>query len=149
MRTVRVILYILILGALFFVPLQRMEIANLEPIQAVWMHSENGNILLETDTKDKGSGTTVESALADMKHKSEGVVYLNTAEYLFVSESAIDEILRVQPYMNDSVRLCKWDGQGDISEATRYADSRKLGVKIREWNSDSKMPELPPINLEN
>ena len=147
MRAVKTILYILILVSLFFVPLQRIEIANLEPVQTVWMYLENGTVVLETDTEDKGTGNTVEDALFDMKHKSDGIVYLDTAEYLFVSESAGELITIVQPYMKSSVLLCEWDGQGSISKATKYADSRKLGVKLREWNKDGKMTELPLVKL--
>lgn len=149
MKAVRMILYFLILVTLFFAPLQRMEIANLEPIQSVWMSLENDNVILKSDTGDEGSGITVENALADMKQKSKGVVYLDTAEYLFVSESALKEIANVRPYMKDSVYLCKWDGKGSVSEATKYADAHRLGVKFKKWNIDSKMPELPVIELEN
>lgn len=147
MKAVRMILYILILFALFFVPLQRIEIANLEPIQTVWMYLENGRVVLETDTEDKGVGDAVEDALYDMKRKSDGIVYLDTAEYLFVSESAEEKIVVLQPYMKGSVRLCNWDGQGSVSEATKYADSHKLGVKLRDWGEGDKMTELPLVKI--
>lgn len=144
----RIVLYVLILAALFFVPLQRVEIANLEPIQAVWMYRENGNVVLETDTEDKGSGVTVADALTDMKNNSSGIVYLDTAQYLFVSEAATEEIRVAQPYLKNSVRLCIWDGQGDFENAVKYADSHKIGLKIREWEKVGNLPELPPVKKD-
>ena len=140
----RIVLYVVILAALLFVPLQRVEIANLEPIQAVWMYRENGNIVLETDTEEKGRGVTVVDALTDMKNNSSGIVYLDTAQYLFVSEIAKKEIYAIQPYLKKSVRLCRWDGNGELKSAVEYADSHKIGLKIRRWDSLGILPELSP-----
>ena len=81
----RMVLYGLILGALFFAPVESAEIAKLEPVQAVWMYMENDSVVLETDTQDKGAGATVEEALADMKRRSAGIIYLDTAQYVFVT----------------------------------------------------------------
>ena len=145
----RVVIYIVILAALFFAPLQRIEIANLEPIQAVWMHTENGTVFLETDTEDKGAGTSVFAALDDMKYNSPGKIYLDTAQYLFVSEIATEEIRTIQPYLKNSIRLCIWDGQGELKSAVKYADSHKIGLKIREWEKVGNLPELPPVKQEN
>lgn len=141
----RIVIYIMILAALFFAPLHRIEIANLEPIQAVWMYTENGTVFLETDTEDKGSGGTVADALADMKRNSSGIIYLDTAQYLLVSTSAMQNISAVQPYLKDSARLCIWDGQGDISNAAKYAESHKIGIKIGKWKSVGNLPELSPV----
>jgi len=145
----RVVIYIVILAALFLAPLQRMEIANLEPIQAVWMYTENGTVFLKTDTEDQGSGTTVADALADMKHNSPGIIYLDTAQYLFVSPSATESVAALQPYLKDSVQLCGWDGQGEIQNAVKYADSHKIGIQMKQWDGAGNLPELPPVKQEN
>lgn len=148
MRAVRITLYIVILSALFFMPVQHAEIASLEPIQGVWMHLENGNIVLQTDTEDKGVGDTVENALADMKKNSSGIIYLDTAQYLFTSETAQSQIQALQTVVKGSVMLCQWDGQGSVDEAVKYADSHKIGLPIRKWTEGSKLPEIPPVKQE-
>ena len=138
----RWILYVLILGALLFIPLDRVEIANLEPVQAVWMYEEDGKIILETDTEDKGSGTTVEEALADMMQNSPGIIYLDTAQYLLVTETT-QQIPALEPYLRSAVRLCQWEGKGSLADAVKYADAHKIGEKLQNWNSDVKLPNLP------
>jgi hypothetical protein len=142
MKTVRVLLYIVILVALFFVPLQAVEIANLKPIQAVWLTVKDGEVLLLADTEDRGSGATVDEAFANMKNNSSGIVYLDTAQYLFVSEPAEQEIFAIAPYLKNSVLLCRWDGQGDIREVVKFADSHKIGVKLKHLNNVVKLPEM-------
>ncbi len=138
----RIILYILILNALWFAPLNRMEIADLEPVRAVWLCRQDDRILLETDTGSYGTGPTVTDALQNLKETSTGIVYLDTAEYLLVSETATEEITALAPYVKKSVRLCQWEGEGDIEEAAQYANAHKIGTKICHWKTDDKLPNL-------
>lgn len=143
----RMILYALILGALWFAPLNRIEIANLEPIEAVWMHLENNAVVLKTDTEDEGIGATVEEALADMKQNSTGMIYLDTARYLFIDEEAQERIGEIADYLRRSVRLCKWDGIGSLQEVVKYVDAHKIGEKLQNWKPSGKLPNLPGGNL--
>lgn len=145
MRTVRIILYCIILLPLLFAPLQRIEIASLEPIQAVWLYQENEKIIFQTDTGNIGVGATFEEALTNMKESSTGIVYLDTAQYVFVSGDAQKQILTLRPFVKPSARLCKWEGQGSIQEAVAYADARKIGVKLADWKQGSNLPEIPPL----
>lgn len=138
----RTVLYALILAALLFAPLERTEIANLEPVQGVWMYVEDGKIVLETDTEDKGIGATAEEALRNMKQQSAGIIYLDTAQYLLVTE-AEDQIPMLKPYLKGAVRLCRWSGKGKLSEAVEYADAHAMGLKLRDWKTDVKLPNLP------
>ena len=142
-------LYVIILTALLFVPLQRVEIANLEPIQAVLMHVEGGKIILETDTGSQGRGVSVSEALDDMKHRSPGVVYLDTSQYLFVSNDAIKEINGIRPYLKNSTWICIWDGQGGFENAVKYVDTHKIGLRMNCWEGFGNLPELPVITIEN
>lgn len=141
------VLYALILGALWFAPLNRIEIANLEPIEAVWMHLENNAVVLKTDTEDEGIGATVEEALADMKQNSTGMIYLDTARYLFIDEEAQERIGEIADYLRRSVRLCKWDGIGSLQEVVKYVDAHKIGETLQNWKSSGKLPNLPGGNL--
>ncbi len=142
----RIVAYVIILAALFFAPLQSAEIANLEPIQAVWLCTEGQTVRMITDTEDKGSGATVEDALAEMKTNSAGIVYLDTAQYLLVSESAMDKIPEIQPYLRKSVKVYLWEGQGDFHEAVKYADAHKLGVTLKQWKHGEKLHKIPITN---
>ncbi|MBR4017437.1 MAG: hypothetical protein IKK11_06465 [Oscillospiraceae bacterium] len=142
MKTIRILAYTLILSALFFVPLDRVEIADLEPIQAVWLFQDGEEIILKTDTEDIGKGATVQEALINMKENSSGIIYLDTAQYLLVSQSAQQQIADMQPYLKGSALVCIWNGQGDMSEAVKYADSHKVGGKLKNWKPDSELPSL-------
>lgn len=138
----RIIIYCIILVGILFLPTERMEIRDLEPIQAVWMYSEEGNVVLKTDTEDEGRGENVQKALEDMKTKSSGIVYLDTAQFLLVSESTQEYISEIRPYLKGKVRVSLWDG-GDLKNAAKYMQAHKFGVKLKQWSNAVKMPKIP------
>lgn len=138
----RIVIYGIILAVVLLIPVDRMDIRDLEPIQAVWMYLENGNIVLKTDTDDQGTGETVLQALNDMKHKSSGIVYLDTAQFLMVSETAQEHIGELVPFLKEKVKVSLWEG-GEIKDAAKYMQSHKIGVKLSRWNQKVKLPKLP------
>lgn len=142
----KIILYIFIMVGTLLLPTQKQDVADLEPIQAVWLRAENEMTILQTDTEDIGVGKTVAEALADMKHHSTGIVYLDTAEYLLVAENAVSRISELDGILNQSVRVCLWNGEGDIVEAARYMQSHKSGMKLGDWSQEKEIEKLPKIS---
>ena len=138
----RIIIYCILLAGVLFLPTERMEIRDLEPIQAVFLYREAGEVVLKTDTEDEGRGENVSKALEDMKAKSSGIVYLDTAQFLLVSENAKEHIAQIAPYLKGKVRISQWEG-GKLQEAARYMQAHKIGIKMRTWNNDVKLPKLP------
>ncbi len=138
----RIILYCLILVAVLIIPVERLDVGKLEPVQAVWAYRENNEIVLETDTQDRGSGQTVEEALADMKEHCLGIIYLDTAQFLLVSDDVRDQIPALSQYLKGSVDVCQWDGQGSVADAAKYMAAHKNGYKLKNWTKDVKLPNL-------
>ena len=145
----RIILYCIILIAVLAVPVERMDISHLEPIQGVYLYRDGDSIVLETDTEDQGRGKTVQDALDDMKHKSSGIVYLDTAEFLLVSDNALEDIVQMKSVLKGSVRVCAWDGKGELTEAARYMQAHKTGCRLDKWNEVVKLPKMPPQKESN
>lgn len=139
----RIIFYCIILIGVLAVPVERMDISHLEPIQAVYLYRDGENIVLETDTEDRGTGKTVQQALTDMKNKSSGIVYLDTAEFLLVSDSALEDIEQMKAVLKGSVRVCGWDGKGELTEAAEYMQAHKTGCRLDKWNPAVKLPKMP------
>lgn len=139
----RLLLYGLILMAACALPTDRQDVANLEPIQAVWLYEQEGMVHLETDTQDQGAGLTVEGALSDMKYNSPGVVYLDTAQYLLVSENATEYISQIAPLLKGSVRVCLWQGKGEVADGARYMRAHRIGVTLRRWDGEENLPKIP------
>ena len=141
----RIIVYCIILGAVCLIPVQRQDVATLEPIQAVWMSEENGEVVLKTDTEDQGAGKNVADALENMKSTSTGMVYLDTAQFLLVTETAKHRMPEIAEYLKDSVLVCLWKGKGELTDAARYMQARKMGVRLGKWQENDALPVVPDL----
>lgn len=129
----------LILAALMFIPVKRLDIAELEPVEVVYLDKQNEIFLLLTDTGAEGKGNTIESAMEDMKKTTPAVVYLDTAEYLIVSPNALEDFAQMRGYMKDSVRVCCAENP-DMKVAANYLDTHGKLPKISDYKPESELP---------
>ena len=121
----RMILYILILSLLFFAPVERLDVAKLQPVQTVAVRVVEEQLQIITDTDVQGIGKTIAEAVANLEQNTPGVIYLDTAQYLLLTEDALEEISQLKDYLHESVFVSKWDGEGGVSEAAKYLSVRK------------------------
>ena len=129
----RKIVYALIIIALCFAPLKRLDIAKLRPVQAVAMYLDNNNVVLETDTVDLGVGQTVSGAFNDLKEKAAAVIYLDTADFLLVAENAVSNVGDLAQHIKQSVKVCVCEAAGRVKEAARYLEVHGNLPKLRDW----------------
>lgn len=134
----RILLYIVILALLFLAPVQRLDVAKLEPVQTVAVSMEDGTVILETDTDNTGRGVDAAEALQDLEDTTPGVIYLDTAEYLLVTEAALDCVDTLRSSLSSSVRVSLWDGEGSVKTAAKYLGIRKDLPKLRDWSAPGK-----------
>ena len=130
----RFIIYIVILLLLFLAPVQRVDVAKLLPIQAVAVYLDAGEVVLETDTEDKGSGKDASQALEELKNNAPAVVYSDTAEYLLVSQEAVSSVEQLRAYLKPSVKVCVCDAAGKVKDAAKYLDVHGDLTELRHWN---------------
>lgn len=133
----RKVLYAALLIPLFFVPLNRVNIADLLPVEAVAVYMDGEQIVLETDTEHKGTGKTAEKALAALKENTPAVVYLDTAEYLLVSADAVEQVENLRPYLKPSVKVCVCQAAGKVKNAVEYLEVHGDLVSLKTWKTKS------------
>ena len=133
----RILLYIVILALLFLAPLERLDIAHLEPVQTLAVRVNGNTVELETDTGNSGQGRTVAQAVKELEENTSGVIYLDTAQYLLLTESALSVTEELADYLRPGIRVCMWDGEGNVAGAAQYLEIRKdlpkfhqIGTKV-------------------
>lgn len=131
----RTMLYIIVLGLLFLAPVERLDVAKLEPVQTVAIYTDGGEVVLETDTQNMGRGADAKEALHDLEENTPGVIYLETAQYLLVTESATEYAEQLREDLKPSVYVSMWDGKGEISNAARYLSVHGKLTKFRDWKT--------------
>lgn len=128
----RMVLYIVIIASLCLVPLERLNVGDLEPVQVVAVCMEDGEVMVKTDTDDIGKGTDIQQALADMKAHTPTVIYLDTAEYLLVEPGAEKQARILAGELHGNVRVAPYNG-GDLQQEAKYADLHNDLPKLRKW----------------
>ena len=129
----RKILYIVILGLLFFAPLERLDVAKLLPVKAVAVYMQNDQVVMETDMAYIGRGDTALSALADLKERTPAVVYLDTAEYLLVDQAAVTQVDLLRQELKPSVKVCLCQAAGRVQETVKYLEIHSNLPKLSQW----------------
>ena len=133
----RRVVYVLLLVGLLFVPLNRVDVAKLLPIQAVAVYMDGDRVVLETDTEHVDTGNTAEQALESLKKNTPAVVYLDTAEYLLVSADAVSQVDSLRSHLKSSVRVCVCDAKGKVKDTAEYLSVHQKLPKLKEWKAEN------------
>lgn len=115
----RMAAYVMILALTLLMPVERLDIAKLQPVEAVAVYKEKGMIVLKTDKESVGKGVTAQQALENLKENTPAVVYLDTADYLLIGEGAENTANLIQSWLKPSVKTAKYLG-GSVKEETEY-----------------------------
>ncbi|MBQ7769480.1 MAG: hypothetical protein IJ403_11460 [Oscillospiraceae bacterium] len=133
----RRVLYAALLIPLFFVPLNRVNVADLLPIEAVAVYMDGGQVVLETDTEHKGFGENAEKAFVSLKQNTPAVVYLETAEYLLVAPDAVEQVEILRPHLKPSVKVCVWNAAGKVKDAAKYLEIHRDLPTLKTWKKEN------------
>lgn len=124
----KVVLYALIIGLSFLAPVKRLDVAKLEPVEAIALSTEENMLVLETDGEYVGIGETVEQALQNLKDNTPAVIYLDTAQYLLMGEGTETYLTEMKGYLKSSVKVGTYQG-GNVKEEAKYLDAHTESAK--------------------
>ena len=132
------LLYILIIVISLVIPVDKADIAKLQPIEAVFVSNGANAVEIFTDTGDWGRGETVLAALEDLKANAARHIYLDTARYLLVSNENQIEELRKE--LKGGVRVGLWNPKDDLRDVVSYLDIHDEMPKLKSWNPGDHIP---------
>ena len=138
----RIVLYIGILVLVFAAPVKPVDIGDLRPVQILSVYKERNRVVVETDTEDRGVGATLEKALQNMKDTSLGVIYLDTADYLLVTEDTEGYLEELREVLKPSVRVCMATKKLDLRKAVSYLQTHGDLPRLKGWKKGVKLPVL-------
>ena len=138
----RMLLYIGILAALLAVPVERLDVGKLHPVQVVSVSKENGWVVIQTDTGDRGIGETGEQALKNMEETTSGVIYLDTAEYLLLSKDAEDALTQLRTALKPKTGICYAEEGIDLKEAGKFLSAHAELPRLKEWKKGQELPVI-------
>ena len=138
----RILLYIGILALVLAIPIEPSDIGKLRPVQVVSISKEGDWYIMETDTEDSGIGATPEQALQNLKDTSSGIIYLDTAQYLLLTQDTLEAAEDLRQELKPSVRLCIAAKSVDLVEAAKYLSVHGDLPKLENWQKQAQLPVL-------
>lgn len=138
----RYLVYGLILAATLVIPVKRTDVGKLQPIQTVAVYVTDNGYTVQTDTGDVGVGETVALAIENLERTTAGVAYLDTAEFLLVSEDEVSVVEEMKSILKPSVQLYWVEGQPDLKSASQFLSVHGKGPTFKSWEKGVKLPLL-------
>lgn len=137
----KTVLYIFIIIGSLLLPIDKADVAKLQPVEAVALCKKDGITEIFTDTGAWGSGNNAGEALADMLKNTPQLIYLDTADYLMVNEEAIEELNELRKDLKGGIRLCQWDCEGELQDAIEYFSAHGNLPKLKNWKPEESLPK--------
>jgi hypothetical protein len=122
---------------------QGTDIGKLQPAELIYIYKEENTLVLETDTGDVGSGETLQEALADMEATSFGEVFLETMNWILVTEDTKQILKNQWEKFRLSAQVVLVTGPVDVKTISQYLQIHKSNVTLKDYVAGQK--ELPKL----
>ncbi len=141
----RLILYGILLAGALLAPVQRLDVADLRPVQVIALYKEEKQVIIKTDTGDLGRGEDAPAALQNMRDTSPAVIYLDTAQYLLIGENTEEEVEKLRPVLKASVQLCAAEPV-PMEEVGAFLHVHGKLPRLESWKAGDPLPVLGAQN---
>ena len=138
----KILLYILLLGAALILPVEGTDVGKLLPVELVQLDKMGDTVVISTDAGATGTGETVKAAIRDMEKTAAGIVFLDTADYLLVTESAMEEVESIKEHLKPSVRVCIQHVEMNLKDAAAYLSVHKPEHQLRSCQDPQSLQIL-------
>lgn len=136
----RSLLYLLILAAVLVCPTKATDVGKLQPVQTIAVYKGEDGYAIATDTMDTGRGASIPAAIENLKATTPATIYLDTAQYLIVSDESIVEELR--SHLKGNVKLYQFIGTPPMEKVSKFLAAHGDGPALRRWKSGDALPVL-------
>ena len=123
-------------GILSRLPHPARDIAELKPVQAIYLYKDGGKLCIETDTGDVGTGRNLPEAATDLSANADGEIFLDTAEFLILDRQiAID--LSFYQYLRPGCGVCYADEPPDLAAAVEFLSAHPPQITLAHLRPES------------
>jgi len=140
------IIYALLLIAAFVLPIQGVDVGKLLPVELVQIYREENAVVIATDAGESGVGASVEDAIENLKSTTTGIIFLDTADFLLIDETAQEEAPELAKHLKQSVRVCYSDTDIDLKAAAEFLSIHKPKVRLGDQQHSDEAQILTKEN---
>lgn len=134
---------LLLLSALGLAPFRGSDVAKLQPVEVLRVRLDAGKVCVETDTGDSGSGADLSAALKNLENTTAGDIFLETADYLILSASAVPLLPELTGYLRPGCGVCIEMGEPVLEEVSAFLSAHPPKVSLQDYRAER--PRLPVL----
>ena len=131
------LLGLLLVAAFGGMPFMGTDVAQLQPVQVVQITRAFGQVAVQTDTGDFGTGPTLDLAFEDLKRTTPGQVFLETAEFLLLATGAENLLPELTEYLRPGCNVCLITGEADLELAATFLDAHPPQVTLQDCRAEN------------
>lgn len=128
-------------AALILKPKDIKDVGELLPVELLYISREAGSIRAETDTGTFGTGRNLEEALKDLKETAPGEIFLETADYLIVTDRTVNLLPRLTEVLRPSTEVCV--GKNADAQAAAFLKAHPSEVTLKDIRAGQE--EIPTL----
>lgn len=135
----------LIVGAVLLVlpKGQGLNVGELEPVELIYIQMEDNRIQVETDTGEQGRGNTLTEALRDTEDTAMGKIFLETVDYILVTEQTKTLIPELRGIVRPSANLVLVTGPVTLEDVSTFLQIHKPDKTLKDWLTGKQgLPKL-------
>lgn len=112
---------------------QGVDAAKLNPVMVLYLYMEGNRVVLETDVDAVGRGASVQSAVEDLRQTAQGRIYLDTTEYLLVTEQTQNAVPELKTVLRPSTAVIRTEGEIEMESLSPYLQAREIRFTLRDY----------------
>ncbi len=136
---------IAIIGFAKLLPFQGTDVGKLHPVEVLTVSVDGNGITVETDTGLNGTGETVDKAIKNLKQTSAGEIFLETANYVLVSEESRHLLNALYDFLRPACQVYVFTGDGQWDNVAKYLESHPSGVSLLGYRQG--MENIPKLSV--
>lgn len=111
------------------------DVAKLRPVEVVVVTRSEKIIKIQTDTGDVGVGEDLTQAVEQLKTTTPAEIFLETAEYLLISEECRSMVPELMEYLRPSCSVCILEGEPEMDNVGTFLKIHGLEVTLTEYKA--------------
>lgn len=116
-------------------PFAGTDVAQLQPVEMIRVSQGERQVLVETDTGDRGVGSNLAEAFEDLKQTTSGHVFLETAEYLLLSPEMVERLPELTDYLRPACAVCLELGRAELERAAAFLSAHEPELTLRDYQA--------------
>ena len=122
---------------------QGVQFQKLLPAELVYIERQKDQICVYTDFGGLGKGRTLSDALDDLRETASGEVFLDTVEYILLTEETRKEIPELRNHFRLSSAVMLATGSLEMEGLVQFLSAHRPEVSLKDYLTG--MPRLPRI----